>query len=1033
MKPIYSVPFRLTAALVFFSSLVDHPAIAQSTFTLDENTFGAIEARAIGPANMSGRIAALDAVASDPRVIYVGAAAGGVWKSKNAGTTFKAIFDEYTQSIGAIAIDQAHPDTVWVGTGETWVRNSVSVGDGIYRTKDGGEKWEHFGLEKTERIARIIIHPQNPDILFVAAVGPLWNASPERGVFKTLDGGKTWTKILYVDENTGCSDLAIDPENPDILYAGMWDFRRQPYSFRSGGPGSGLFRSEDGGQSWNKITENLPAGNLGRIALAVSPANPKIVWAAIEAKKSVLLRSNDRGLTWKEVNSDPVMGERPFYFALLVADTKDTNRLYKPGYSLNVSNDGGKSFQSPFVGGGNVHSDLHALWVSPADPNFLYLGTDGGLFLSHDRGNTWKMIRNLPLSQFYRVTVDSEMPYNVYGGLQDNGSWYGPSKSPSGINNRDWENVGYGDGFNVACDPADNNIVYWQYQGGEIKRFYKDTREFKDIKPYADASTEELRFNWNAPMKFGRRSGALYVGSQYLYRSTDRGDRWDRISPDLTSDDPERQKQEETGGLTTDNSSAENHCTIYAIGESPLHGDVIWVGTDDGKLQLTTDGGKKWSDLTANIPGLPPGTWCSYACPGEFDQPTAYVTFDGHRTGDMKPYVYRTTDYGQTWNSLSTESIKGYCHVVRQDLVNPDLLFLGTECGLYLSVDGGTSWTRFKGKIPMVPVMELEIHPTEHDLIIATHGRGILIIDDLTPIRQLKPELLDQDLVFLGSRPFRLGYIGGEQRMEGDDEFTGDNPSDVCQVTYYLKKRHVFGDMFIEIFDQNDSLIEKLPAGTRKGINRVPWVTLMDPPKVPSSVQLLGQALRGPTLPPGEYRVRITKGENTYNSQVTLIWDPDSRHSTADRDLRQEKLMKAYNLLEDLAWIDRQITDIRDKSSKTKELATKKSLDKRLEVLIVKMNTMHEEIVPVKVGGITGEERLRERLATIYGGIMGYGGRPTDSQIERLDLLVKSIRDLDARLNQVIGSDLAAVNVALEKEGMEEIILLTRAEFDKEN
>lgn len=1032
MKLLLSVPLRMTVLLAFVLAPQASSIMAQGVAAIDENTFGSVEARSIGPATMSGRIAALDAVARDPRIVYVGAAAGGVWKSKNAGTTFKPVFDDHIQSIGAIAIDQDRPDTVWVGTGETWVRNSVSVGDGMYRTTDGGEKWQHLGLEKTERIARIIIHPSDPDIVFVAATGPLWNASPERGVFKTTDGGKTWIKVLFVDENTGCSDLAIDPGNPDILYAGMWDFRRYPYSFRSGGPGSGLFRSEDGGQSWKRITEGMPEGNLGRIALAVSPADPEIVWAAVEAKKSVLLRSDDRGMTWHEVNHDPVVGERPFYFALLVADPKDTNRIYKPGFSLNLSNDGGKSFQSPFAGGGNVHSDLHALWISPADPTFLYLGTDGGLFLSHDRGNTWKMIRNLPLSQFYRVTIDDDMPYNVYGGLQDNGSWYGPSKSPNGINNRDWENVGYGDGFNVARDPKDENILYWQYQGGEVKRFYIDTREFKDIKPYSDDAAEELRFNWNTPLKFGRKSGALYVGAQYLFRSADRGDTWQRISPDLTTDDPERQKQEETGGLTADNSSAENHCTLYAIGESPLNGDVIWAGTDDGNLQLTTDGGKSWTSLAKNIPGLPAGTWCSYVCPGEFDPATAFVTFDGHRHGDMNTYAYKTADYGKTWAPLAGAGIKGYCHVIRQDLVNPDLLFVGTELGLYLSVDGGRNWTRFKGKLPMTPVMELEIHPTEHDLIIATHGRGIFIIDDLTPIRQLTPELLEQELVFLGSRPFRLGYTGGEQRMEGDDEFTGDNPTDVCLITYYLKKRHVFGDMHIEVYDENDSLIEKLPAGTRKGINRVPWVTVMDPPRVPSSVQLLGQALTGPTLPPGDYRVRIIKGDAVYEGTVKMIWDPASRHSAEDRDIRQAQLMKAYGMLEELAWTDRQITDIRDKAITAKGFSSKKALNRDLEALIEKMDGMHGEIVPVKVGGITGEERLRERLAAIYGGILGYGGRPTNSQAERLTLLEKSMEELDTRLLQVIGTDLAAVNEALGKEGLEPIVPLTISEFEKE-
>ena len=1013
--------------------LLHLPAQAQENARLDENTFGEIQARHIGPAVMSGRIAAIDVLDSDPRVVYVGAAAGGVWKSKNAGTTFKPVFDEHCQSIGAITIDQSHPDTVWVGTGEPWTRNSVSVGDGVYKTVDGGEKWKWMGLKETERIGKIIIHPSNPDIVYVAALGDLWNGSIERGLYRTRDGGKTWENILYVDENTGCSDVAIDPENPDILYAGMWNFRRQPFNFSSGGPGSGLYRSIDGGDNWLRVKENMPAGELGRVAIAVSPADPRIVWAVIEAKKTALYRSNDRGETWTLMNSDPVVGERPFYFALLVADPKDTNRLYKPGFSLNVSDDGGKTFQSPFVDGGNVHSDLHALYIAKNDNNLLYLGTDGGLFVSYDRGNTWQMKRNLPISQFYRVTVDNADPYNVYGGLQDNGSWYGPSASPNGINNFDWENVGYGDGFNVTADPSDNNIIYWQYQGGEINRFYRDTREFKDIMPLADKSTEEFRFNWNTPMVFGP-SGALYVGAQYLFRSTNRGDSWKRISPDLTTNDKAKLQQEKTGGLTIDNSSAENHCTIYWISESPLDSNTIWVGTDDGNLQLTTDGGDSWSNTASNIPALllPPGTWCSHVNASNFDKATLFATFDGHRTGDMHPYVFKTSDYGKTWQPLADTAVKGFCHVIKQDLVNPDLLFLGTEFGLYVSIDGGKSWTRFKGKVPKVPVHDIAIHPVTNDLVLATHGRGILIIDDLTPIRQLKPDMLTKELVFLDSRPFELGYLGGEQRMEGDDSFTGNNPPTSCMITYYMSKRHVFGDMYIEVYNEKDSLIKTLPAGKRKGINRVEWQLMMDPPKVPSSVQLLGQALAGPTFPPGIYKIKILKGENTYQGQVQVVWDPASRHSAADRDLRQAQLMKAYNMLEELAFIDRQITDIRDKAKATAAIATKSSTRKSLEELSARMDKLHAEIVPIQEGQITGEERLRERVANVYGSIMGYQGRPTDSQVERLDVLEKDVKGYNLQLQEVISTELPAINSMLEKEGLTPISVITYTEFSKE-
>ena len=449
--------------IILFVLLVFTGTNAQTSkkVKVNKNTFGAIEARHIGPATMSGRIAAIDAVQNDPRIIYAGSASGGLWKSKNGGVKFKSIFDKYNQSIGAVTIDQDHPDTVWVGTGETKTRNSVSVGDGIYKTTDGGGNWKKMGLENTERIGKIIIHPTDPNIIYVAALGHLWNENEERGVFKTIDGGETWEKILYIDENTGCADLAIDPENPDILYAGLWDFRRLPYFFTSGGQGSGLYITRDGGSDWEKVTKGIPEGTLGRIAVSVSPVNPNIVYALIESKKSALYKSEDKGIIWKKMNDTPVMGARPFYFSYIVADPIDTNRIYKPGYYLSFSENGGKNFSPTYITGGNVHSDLHALWISKKDNNFLYLGTDGGLYVSNDKGSSWRFIRNLPVSQFYHVTVDNQEPYNVYGGLQDNGSWMASSKSPSGIQNRNWTSVGYGDGFYVFPDKYDDNILYW--------------------------------------------------------------------------------------------------------------------------------------------------------------------------------------------------------------------------------------------------------------------------------------------------------------------------------------------------------------------------------------------------------------------------------------------------------------------------------------------------------------------------------------------------------------------------------------------
>lgn len=1007
---------------------------AQNSGILNKNTFGEIKARDIGPATMSGRIAALDAVISDPRIVYVGAANGGLWKSENAGTTFEPVFDEHNQAIGTICIDQQRPDTIWVGTGEVWVRNSVSVGDGIYRSTDGGKNWEKKGLEESERISKIIIHPENPDIVYAAVLGNLWNESEHRGLYKTIDGGNTWEKLLYTDENTGCCDLAMDPDNPDILYAGMWNFRRKPYFFRSGGTSSGLFKSIDAGKSWERVEAVTPTNDTtGRISVAFSPVDHDIIWALVESKKSALFRSDDNGSSWEKINDDPYINHRPFYFSLIVPDPVDTNRIYKPGFSLIVSDDGGAHFMSPSVKGGNYHSDIHALWIDPADNNFIYMGTDGGLYISYDRGNTWFFARSLPISTFYHVSVDDQKPYNVYGGLQDNGSWMAQSKSPGGITNKDWRNIGYGDGFNVLADKENPDILYWQYQGGNLKKKDLKTNEVKDIKPYADEGMAELRFNWNTPIVLSTSGNAIYTGSQYLHKSYDKGETWLHISDDLTTDDPDKLKQEETGGLTIDNSTAENHCTIFTIAESPLDSSIIWAGTDDGNLQITRNSGGKWKNVVKNIPDLPSATWCSYIEPSRFDVNTAWVTFDGHKSGDKNTYLFKTTDLGKTWKSIADTNIKGYCHVIKQDPVNPDLLFLGTEFGLFLTIDGGQNWVQFKGDVPNVSIRDMAIQERENDLVLGTHGRGILIIDDITPIRQLKPELLDQDFVYLESRPFEVGYLGYEWGRTGDDEFIGYNPRGSVQITYYLKKRHIFGNMYIEVFDNEGNMIKKLPAGKRKGINRISWPMRKKPPKVPSSVQILGQAFTGPAYPPGDYTIKITKGRKSYEGKVKVVYDKSLPHSVEDRDLRHKTIMKAYGLLESLAFIDARILDIKEKSEKKADEINDESLKKQLLEVATQVEILRKELLATRQGRITGERRLRERLGKIYGDVMSYYGRPTNSQIERLDNLATKVDDYEDKVNGVIEEDLGEINQKLESKALPPIKIITFEEFIEED
>ncbi|HUW91813.1 MAG TPA: hypothetical protein VMV74_01510, partial [Bacteroidales bacterium] len=967
---------------------------------VSDATFGDIAGRQIGPARMSGRISCIDAENKNPNTVWVGAAGGGVWKSINQGTTFKSVFDEYPQSIGTIAIDQKRPDTVWVGTGEVWTRNSVSVGTGIYKTIDGGDKWEFMGLAESERIGRILIDPVNPDIVYAAVLGALWGDSENRGVYKTSDGGKSWTRLLYVNPSAGCADMAMDPDNPSVIYASMWDFRRQAYTFRSGGPGSGLYKSTDGGMTWNLIRNGLPEGTLGRIAVAISPVKPHYLYALVESAKSALYRSSDQGSSWEKMSDQYTMGDRPFYYSLLVPDPKEPERIYKPGTTLWVSPNGGKIFQSPAVTGGNYHSDTHALWVSPTDNRFMYMGTDGGVYISEDKGNTWRFVQCLPVSQFYHVSVDNSSPYNVYGGLQDNGSWMGPSKKPGGITNSDWKNIGYGDGFYTYGDKTDPDVTYSQYQGGRISRTNQKTGESKYIKPFPEEGTDELRFNWNTPTVFGKKTGWLYVGAQYLFRSKDKGDSFERISPDLTTNDPLRQVQEKSGGLTIDNSTAENNTTIFTIAESPIDENIIWAGTDDGNIQLTTDGGQNWAKLNNTVPGLPAFAFISHIDADNFNKDAAWVTVDAHQNGDMNPYVYFTGDLGKTWVSLATADIKGFCHVIKQDPANPNLIFLGTEMGLFVSHDHGKVWVRLKNKIPQTGIYDLAFQTKQNDLVLATHGRGIIIIDDLTPLRNLTQSVLDQEFAFLPVREYYFPSGTGSQDFPGDAEFTGLNPSSSATICYYLKKRHVFGEMFIEIYDSEGTFLKKLPAGTRKGINIVRIATSMDPPKVPKSPNILGEAAFGPEYPVGKYTIKLVKGAETFTTDLVLNDSPDWKHPAADRKLQRETLMKAYNLLEELAAIDQKILDARD-SLKVNEGTAKGSRLKKIQSLISTCDEMHEKISATQTGegGITGQVRLRENIAEVYGAVGGYAGKPTNLQIKALDNYDKQVRDFGDRID----------------------------------
>lgn len=1014
------------------------PTAADGGIEIGPNVFGAMRARAIGPAVMSGRVSSLDVVDSNPRMMYIGAAGGGVWKSRNGGITYEPVFDDHNQCIGAVTIDQAHPDTVWVGTGEAWVRNSVSVGDGIYRTVDGGKKWKNVGLADSERIGKIIVDPTNSQIVYAAVLGHLWDAHEERGLFKTTDFGQTWEKILYVNDSTGCSDIWLDPDNPRTIYASMWEFRRKAYSFNSGGPGSGVFKSTDAGATWREIRTGLPEGDLGRIALAVSPADPNIIYAAVEATSSAFFRSEDKGETWAQTSDQKVIKGRPFYFSLLIPDPEDPDRVYKSNTYLLVSRNGGKVFGGV---GGWVHADNHALWINPNDPNHMVAGTDGGVYTTFNKGDGWRYATNLPVSQFYRVSVDNQRPYHVYGGLQDNGSWMAPSRSPSGIENSDWVNLGGGDGFAVVADPRDPQIVYWEWQGGNINRKDLRTGESKDIKPLRQNDGPKLRWHWNTPIAVSASdSKRLYVGSQYLHRSTDRGESWQVISGDLTTNDPAKQRQEESGGLTIDNTAAETHCTIFTICESPLDKKIIWVGTDDGNLQVTENDGRLWRLTSEKIPGLPQGTWVSSVEASPHDKNTALATFDGHRNGDMQPYAYLTRDLGRTWQSITTDDVKGYVHTIRQDPVNPSLLFLGTESGLFITLDGGLHWARFEEEFPPVSIRDMVIQQRENSLVMATHGRGIRIIDDITPLRQITPATLENEVTILESLPAVLTIPQGKQHSPGDTYFSAGNPWTSARLAYYMKKRHMFGEMKIEIFDQDGELLKTLPGGKRKGMNFVTWSPRLKPPKVAPSPVLDPQtsfaAAVGPAAPEGTYTYRLTRGKDVYEGTVDVAYDADYPHGKKERAEQQAIVKELYDMLARLAYVCEALAEVRDGArDRADGLEAGDALATELNSFADDLDAMHGTLmVTEEVQGIGGKKKLRENVVRLYASIAGYGGEATRSQRERLVGFRTEINQANDDFVALTVARLDELNGQLTERDLESIPLLTEAEYaEREN
>ena len=870
-----------------------------------------LKPRNIGPGGMSGRITAIDVVHQQPDRMFVGTASGGVWKSTSGGIQWEPIFDtEVTASVGAIAIQQSNPSVIWVGTGEGNPRNSLNGGFGIYKSIDGGKSWTSMGLEETRHIHRVIIDPTDPNTVYVGAIGSPWGEHSQRGVYKTTDGGKTWKKILGANLKTGVADLVMDPHNPNKLFAALWEHKRDPWFFKSGGEGSGLYMTHDGGQNWKKLTaeDGLPKGELGRIGIAVAPNKPEVVYALIEAKKNALYKSTDGGFQWKKVNDKAGIGNRPFYYSDIYVDPQNENRLYSIFTYVNVSEDGGKSFRQlmPAYGVSNgVHPDHHAWWIHPDNGQFMIDGNDGGLNITRDGGKSWRFIGNLPVAQFYHINVDNEYPYNVYGGMQDNGSWRGPAYvwRAQGIRNSYWQEIAFGDGFDVVPDKDDNQMGYAMSQQGYVSRYDWKTGNNYTVRPTPPDATTKLRFNWNAAIgQDPFDNSTVYFGSQFVHKSTDKGLTWSIISPDLTTNDPEKLQQSDSGGLTMDATGAENHCTLLVIEPSPVEKGMLWTASDDGRVHYTRDGGDSWVEVTQRLKGLPRGSWIPQIKASATKAGEALLVANDYRRYNYTPYAYRTTDYGKTWKRIVDETdVKSYVLSIVEDPKNPNLMFLGTDDGLYISFSAGEKWQKWTEGFPTVSTKDLVIQPREQDLVIGTFGRAAWVLDDIRPLRALaeNPKVLEADIaLFDPPTAYQAAYQQPTgSRFGGDALYHGENRKRGAMLTYYIqvpkdaktekkdstassdeKKDGVAlkDSIRFEIFDQ-DRQIRTLKIKTPKasGFHRFYWgMNEKGPQRASRKVSKNTRESSGLSVLPGVYKVRMTYGTAVDSTKIQVASDP---------------------------------------------------------------------------------------------------------------------------------------------------------------
>jgi photosystem II stability/assembly factor-like uncharacterized protein len=1028
--------------------------------TLDSAFFAGLKARHLGPAGMSGRVAAVASSPAQPELIYIGAATGGVWKSVNRGTTWTPVFDAVnTSSIGAIACFAQNPNIVWVGTGEGNVRNSAGVGRGAFKSLDGGKTWSSLGLEKTERIHRIILHPTNPDIAWVAAMGTTWGENAERGVFKTTDGGKTWRKTLFVDNKTGCAELAQDPHNPNRFIAGMWEHRRYPWFFSSGGPGSGVYVSADGGETWKRLSskDGLPEGQIGRVGVDFARSAPGVVYAMVEAKESALLRSDDGGDSWRTVNSRYDVNPRPFYFCDIRVHPRNENTIYRLQVTMDVSYDGGKNF-APLYGYSTIHPDHHDLWIHP-DGKYMIVANDGGVGISEDDGKRWRFVDNLPLGQFYHVAVDNAYPYNIYGGLQDNGSWKGPSNTLryDGIYNYDWTMVGFGDGFAVVPDPENNDYCYAMSQGGALIYSHVPTGVRKSIRPTESRAGEpevKHRYNWNAAIALDPLNPkTLYYGSQFLHRSTDKGHSWQIISPDLTTNDPAKQKASESGGITRDVTAAENHCTILSIAPSPVKSGVIWVATDDGNVQVTQDGGKTWTRVSASLTDgaksrVPQGTWAPHVEASPHDAGTAFVVFDDHRRSNWQTYLFVTRDFGKTWQSLATPEIDGFCHVVRQDIAEPNLLFVGTEFGLFVSLNAGKNWLKWTNGLPTVPVTDMVVHPRDHDLVIGTHGRGIYILDDIRPLRELAKATSPQTIAAKPLHLFEISpavaanyeFWAGAYVSPGQAMFKGEQRPYGALISYVLNPPDSVTakngtpkaqKISVEILNAADSSLIRTIKGTmNRGVNRIVFDLRRKDFERPRRREIERKEEDGDAggigILPGKYLARIEYAGATATQAFDVLPDPRIPTNIEAMKTAHDLQMRVGALMETAAKAAKQIHSAQKSLKAAQDFAAvalgkdrADSLAKSAKALDAKLDSLLGELLaPEEQRGIHDRQaELTPQLGSLLSAIGSSYDAPAEAYLVKYEKLVVALDKFVQRVNSTLETDVQDFRKRIESSG----------------